>query len=77
MMMTNKVFMTDCGVFHRMVEMLTGSVNSTLVIGSNKLGTAAPSDPADGLPSPSTAHMVHSAASASITPVRKAVETSL
>lgn len=70
--------MTECGVFHRMVEMLTGSVNSTLVIGSNKLGVAAPSDSADGLPSPSgTPHMVHSAASTSITPVRKAVETSL
>ncbi|XP_063851587.1 inhibitor of nuclear factor kappa-B kinase subunit beta-like [Scylla paramamosain] len=63
----------------QMVEMLTGSVNSTLVIGSNKIGDAtAPSVPVEGLPTPgSPSHMVHSSSPSSLAPMKKAVETSL
>lgn len=62
-----------------MVEMLTGSVNSTLVIGSNKVGDAtAASGPVEGLPTPaSPSHMVHSSSPSSLAPMKKAVETSL
>lgn len=72
------MIVTKSCIFHRMVEMLTGSVNSTLVIGSNKLEAAAPAARMDGSPSPgSPSHVVHPAAPASVTPLRKAVETSL
>ena len=54
-----------------MVDMLAGSVNSTLVIGSNKL-------PVEDLPTPtSPSHMVHSSSLSPHTPMKKAVETSL
>ncbi|MPC39505.1 hypothetical protein E2C01_033042 [Portunus trituberculatus] len=59
-------------LLEKMVEMLTGSVNSTLVIGSNKVGDATPAlGPVESLPTPT------SPTPSSLAPMKKAVETSL